>query len=355
MGQSVTIRDVARRAGVSRQTVSRVLNDSPRVDPSTRSRVEEAIRSLDYAPSAAARRLSTGRTWCVGVVVPFMTRPSVVTRLAGIELELASTEYDMLVYNVESPAHRDKRIHELSRSGRVDGLIIVSIPLHRYETERLRATGIPTVLLDSHSPTLPRIVCNDIQGGRLAARHLLDAGHEGISFIGDFPRSPWGFSSSRLRLWGLRREILSRGVSFRPELVALGDHSRDAARELARGLLRSRNRPTATVCASDTQAIGVLEAASALGLAVPDDLSVVGYDDIEAAEYLGLTTIHQPLGESGRQAVRMLLDEMAGPRLGPRRKDLPVELVVRRTTGSAPRDIADVDRSAGEAFDGVRT
>jgi LacI family transcriptional regulator len=119
--------------------------------------------------------------------------------------------------------------------------------------------------------------------------------------------------------------------------------------------LRRRNRPTATVCASDTQAIGVLEAASALGLAVPDDLSVVGYDDIEAAEYIGLTTIHQPLGESGRQAARMLLDEMAEPHLGPRRTDLPVDLVVRRTTGSVPRDVTGIASSAIDAFGGVAT
>jgi len=294
------------------------------------------MRSLDYVPSQAARRLSTGRTWCVGVVVPFMTRPSVITRLAGIETELATTAYDMLVYNVESPTQRDKRIQELSHTGRVDGLIIVSIPLLRSETSRLLDTGMPTILLDSHSPQLPRIVCNDIQGGRLAAEHVLDGGHERVGFVGDIPRSRWGFSSSRLRLWGFRQGMSGRGFAFDSGYIALGNHSRDEARNMALSLLRMDRRPTAIVCASDTQALGVLEAASSLDIPVPEGLSVVGYDDIEVAEYLGLTTIHQPLGESGRRAARMLLAEMDGSRIGPRRQDLPVDLIVRRTTGPAP-------------------
>jgi len=327
-----TIADVARLAGVGRGTVSRVLNERPNVDPRTRARVLAAIRELDYVPSSAARRLSLGRTHTIAVVVPYLTRPSVVERLRGIEQALVQAAFDMIVFNVETPQRRDEVLRDLSRPARIDGLLLVSIAPHEHELRQIRHTGLPVVLIDAHHRSLPRVVVDDVGGGRLAARYLLDLGHIRIAFVGDPLRPPIGFSSSRLRLRGVEQALRADGLAIPEELVALGEHGRQRARELAGELLRSALPPTAIVAASDTQALGVLEAAADLGLQVPGDLSVIGYDDIEAADYVGLTTIHQPLQETGSRAVRRLL-ELIGGSSGPvLREILEVWLVARRTT-----------------------
>lgn len=333
---TATIRDVARRAGVARGTVSRVLNDSPNVHPATRDLVLRAIADLEYVPSRTARSLSLGTTQAIGVVVPFITRPSVVERLRGIELTLADAGYDMTVLNVETVARRDAIFANPPGRDSVDGLIVVSLSPHRAEIRRLTAAGTPVVLVDAHHPGVPRVVVDDVVGGQLATDHLLELGHRDIGFIGDQPRSPFRFTSSRHRHLGYRRALLARGIVPRPEWERLGDHSRAQARSDALGILTSDRPPTALVCASDTQALGVLEAARDLRLQVPADLSVIGYDDIEIAEYVRLTTVHQPLLESGIRASRLLLDLIARKPLRAARERQAVELVVRHTTGPAP-------------------
>jgi len=327
-----TIADVARLAGVGRGTVSRVLNERPNVDPTTRQRVLDAIRELDYVPSTAARRLSLRRTQTIGVVVPFLTRPSVVERLRGIELELVKAGLDMIVFNVETPERRDAILRDLPRPERIDGLILVSIAPHEGELSGIRRSGVPLVLVDAHHRSVPRVVVDDVGGGRLAARHLLDLGHVRIAFVGDPLRPPIGFSSSRLRLRGVEQELRSAGLAIPDSLIALGEHGRGRARELTLRLLGSSLPPTAIVAASDTQALGVLEAADRLGLHVPADLSIIGYDDIEAADYLDLTTIHQPLVETGSRAVQRLVRLIAGDTDEPLREVLDVHLVLRGTT-----------------------
>jgi LacI family transcriptional regulator len=329
---AATIADVARLAGVGRGTVSRVLNDRPNVDPQTRERVLAAFRQLNYVPSAAARRLSLGRTHTIAVVVPYLTRASVVERLRGIEQALAKAGLDMIVFNVETPQRRDEVLRSLPQPARVDGLVLVSIAPHEHELRRIRDSGLPLVLVDAHHRSIPRVVVDDVGGGRLAARHLLDLGHLRIGFVGDPMRPPIGFGSSRLRLSGVEKALRADGLAIPVELVALGEHGRQRARELTNRLLRLPLPPTAIVAASDTQALGVLEAAADLGLQVPGDLSVVGYDDIEAADYVGLTTIHQPLMETGSRAVQRLLGLIGGTTQPPLREVLDVWLVRRRST-----------------------
>jgi DNA-binding LacI/PurR family transcriptional regulator len=331
------IGDVARRAGVGRSTVSRVLNSRSNVDPETRRRVERAIEELDYRPSPTARNLARGRSRSVGVVVPFLTRPSAVERLRGIEAVLAAAEYDMVVFNIETASRRAIVMRELIRLGRVDGLLMVHMSPSNEEADRLFRLGIPTVLLDGHHPRFARLVADDVAGGRLAARHLIALGHRRIGFVGDDLRSPFRFASSRLRLRGARVELRESGIDLPSQLIATGDHSRQQAGGLAERMLVSRLPPTAIICASDTQAIGALEAARRVGLPVPGALSIIGYDDIEIAELLGLTTIRQPLLASGRRAAELLLAEMAPSGPGPAvREILDLRLVVRSTTSTPP-------------------
>jgi DNA-binding LacI/PurR family transcriptional regulator len=331
---SVTIGDVARQAGVGRGTVSRVLNERANVDPATRARVLAAIRELDFVPNPTARRLSLGRTQTVAVILPFLTRPSAVERLRGIELALVSAGYDMVVFNVETQERRDAVFRDLPRAERVDGLIVVSLSPHAVELERIRRSGLPTVLVDAHHRALTRVVTDDVRGGRLAAEHLIELGHRRIGFIGDIPRVPLAFTSSRLRLSGVRRAMDLAGLALPANHIGIGDHSRHRAAELAYAMLVGRRRPTAIVCASDTQAAGVIEAAVALGRSVPDELSVTGYDDLELADHLHLTTIRQPLFESGVRAVQLLLGAADRRPPSPIREVQQISLVVRRTTAA---------------------
>ena len=179
---------------------------------------------------------------------------------------------------------------------------MVSLSPHAGELERIRRSRLPTVLVDAHHRALPRVVADDVRGGRLATEHLIELGHRRIGFIGDIPRVPLAFTSSRLRLSGFRRAMELAGLAVPADLIGIGDHSRHRAAELAHAMLVARRPPTAIVCASDTQAAGVIEAAVALGRSVPDELSVTGYDDLELADHLHLTTIRQPLFESGVRA-----------------------------------------------------
>ena len=328
----VTIGDVARLAGVGRGTVSRVLNERANVDPTTRAKVLAAIQDLDYVPSTTARRLSLGRTQTVAVILPFLTRPSTVERLRGIEFALVSAGYDMIVFNVETVDRRDAVFRDLPRSERVDGMIIVSLSPHRNELERIQRSGLPAILVDAHHRGLPRVVADDVKGGRLATEYLIGLGHERIGFIGDIPRVPLAFTSSRLRLGGYRRAMRDAGLAAPATWIAMGDHSRHRAAELARRMLTRHRQPTAIVCASDTQAAGVLEAAASLGLSVPDDVSVTGYDDLELADHLHLTTVRQPLFESGVRAVQRLLIGIEDQVMPPSREVQQIGLVIRRST-----------------------
>lgn len=333
----VTIADVAAHAGVGAGTVSRVLNESPRVSESTRARVRAAIADLDYRPNPLARGLSRGRCQTLGVVVPFFTHASAVERLRGVVAALDGSRYDLVLFNVESPVHRDEHFATLTRRDRADGLVIMSLPPPSTSLERLAAAGVPTVLLDTRGPGVPSVVTDDVEGGRLATLHLLELGHRRIGFLGDDPDNPLGFSSSTAREQGYREIMAEAGLPITAADVCHGPHVRTVARELADRLLSSPDRPTAVFAASDTQALGVLEAARTAGLDVPADLSVVGFDDVEVSGYAGLTTVRQPLFESGRLAAELLLESLdAEAPLGESQHRLGLELVVRSTTAPPP-------------------
>ncbi len=333
--KAVTIRDVAREAGVSVATASRALNGKDIVNAQTRDRILLVMEELGFTPSASARRLSLGRTLTVGVVVSFLTRPQAAERLRGVDAVLADSEFDLVIYNVESVQKRDHYLTTLAQSQRADGLLVMSLPPPATAVPVVGRSAIPVVFIDVHTPSVastPRVTGDDVAGGALAARHLLDLGHRSIGFVGDAVEDPFGFTSSRDREHGLRRELAAAGITIPQEWAGHGAHGRYEARDLARRMLVGERRPTAIFTASDTQALGVIAAARELGLHVPDDLSVVGYDDIEAADYVGLTTIRQQLFESGRRGAEILLAE-----IGSRSDEAPVvhlvpELVVRVTT-----------------------
>lgn len=331
-----TIGDVARRAGVGVGTVSRVLNDRPKVGAETRARVLAAIAELDYVPSETARTLSWGRSKTVAVVSVHLVIPSVIERIRGIEQALTVAGLDLMIRNVETVDRRDEVVRQMARTDRVDGAVFISIAPRNDELAQIRRSGLPIVLIDANHRSVPRVVCDDVAGGRIAAGHLLDLGHTRIGFVGDPPRSDLGVPSSQLRLQGARETLAERGLDIPPDRVVHGEHSRAGGQRSALKILSGPKPPTAIITANDTLAFGVLAAARELGLDVPRDLSVVGYDDVEAADLVRLTTVHQPLQESGTEAVRRLLALLDGTDKGPLRSLLPVHLVVRETTGPPP-------------------
>jgi DNA-binding LacI/PurR family transcriptional regulator len=328
-GRTPTIRDVARLAGVGVGTVSRVLNDSPLVSPETELRVRDAIEQLGYRRSAAARNLSLGNAQAIGVVAPFFTSPSVVERMRGVAERLAERGYDLMLFDVETPQQRADALGDFAR--RVDGLLVISLPLSDEEVVGLQRDDLPVVLVDVGHEDLPHVVIDNVEGGRLATQHLIDKGHRRIGFIGDMRSNPFGFTSSERRRHGY--ELALRAAEIEPEgaLQQLGGSRREAARALADALLDGDDPPTAVFAASDIQAMGVLESAAAHGLAVPDDLAVIGFDDIEMAAVLELSTVRQPLLESGTRGADLLLEAIER---GDRRaiEDLEPLAVIERST-----------------------
>ncbi len=333
-----TIRDVARAAGVGLGTVSRVLNNSPLVSPSTRQRVLDVIAELHYSPSQIARSFALGKTLTVATIAPFFTRPSVVERLRGIEATLAGHGYNLVVFNVETATRRDACLRDVPKADRCDAVVIISLTPHPEEVAALLATSLPVVLVDTAAEGLYGIGIDDIASGELATRHLLELGHRQIAFIGDAREytATFNFTSSWDRHRGYLRALKAIGIVGRPEYERFGFHGRYEARVLARQLLQLPEPPTAIFAASDTQALGVLEAARDLDIAVPDELSVMGFDDIDVAEYLGLTTIRQPLYESGAIGAELVFSLLARQQPSATIERLPVELIHRATTAPPP-------------------
>jgi DNA-binding LacI/PurR family transcriptional regulator len=320
---------------VSAATVSRVLNDSPLVLEPTRARVRAAVDELGYRLNATARNLSIGRAMAIGVVVPFFTAPSVIERLRGVVERLGRgdrREYDLMLFDVEAPEQRGGALYDLARRDRVAGLLIMSLPVSDAEVAALERDELPAVLVDAMHPRLPRVVIDNVRGGELAAEYLLARGHRRIGFVGDLPTNRYGFTSSEDRRRGFLRALERAGIDYDPVLERLGPHGREEAGELAAGMLGLPEPPSAIFAASDLQAIGVLKAAEHLEVRVPDQLAVIGFDDIDLAEIVGLTTIRQPLREGGARAADQLLAAIErGGAIAPVEERQPLSVVQRRT------------------------
>jgi LacI family transcriptional regulator len=332
-----TSADVARLAGVSRATVSRIINDSAPVSDEIRTRVQASIDMLGYKPNSIAqhlvRRQVLERIRTVGVLAPFSLTYSVVERLRAISETLHETPFDLTLFNVDAPAQLSQQLHQLTQRDRADGIIIISLPLSDDYAQRFSRNETPVVLVDVAHPLFPHIVIDNLQGGKMAAQYLIALGHRRLAFIGDQAIDPYGFTSSHDRFAGFAQALDEAEIALRPEYVKAGPHSRHIAHRLTNELLALPEPPTAIFAASDNQALGILEALRNADIAVPQQISVIGFDDIEVAPYLGLTTVRQPLHASGVRGTELLLSYLEGAAPHPLREILPLELIVRETTG----------------------
>jgi len=291
-----------------------------------------AIDELNYRPSPAARSLPRGTIHTVAVVVPFVTHPSAVARVQGIVQELRDLDMPVSIFDVETPRHEDELLEMLSTSYRPEGAVIISLRPSERQLEGIRQAGLCPVFLDADIESFSSVFIDDHLGGVLATEHLIAQGHTRIAFIGDIENQSFGFESSKKRRHGYRDALERAGIEWRTDYERLGEHGRERSRALTRELLALPEPPTAIFASSDTQAIGVLEAAREDGVEVPSQLSVVGFDDIESARYFGLTTIRQPLTESGHAAAKLVRKHMNDPMCAPEKVPLGLEMISRSST-----------------------
>lgn len=328
-----TIIDVAKRAGVAVTTVSRVINDKGQVKEETRDRVLAAIDELAYHPSPAARSLPRRRAHAISVLVPFVTHPSAVARVQGIVHGLRNTDLPVTILDVEQPAHQSAHLDTLASGYRPEGAVIISLIPSPRQLARFGEAGLCPVFIDADVPKFSSIFIDDRAGGVLATDHLINLGHRRIAFIGDTEEAGFGFESSARRHRGYRDALHAAGYGTNLAYERTGPHGSDPSRRITHELLALAEPPTAIFASSDTQAIGVVEAAKEAGVGIPEELSVIGFDDVEISAYLGLTTVGNPLHESGLIAAELVVKHIRDPAYPPRRVEQELEVIVRSTTG----------------------
>lgn len=328
-----TIYDVARRAGVSISTVSHTLNRPQRVNAATRQRVLEAIDELGYVPKATAMAHARKAVGRVGVLAPFSSYESYARRLKGILQEAKDDATEIVLYDQESAASATSPLlSALPVTRRLDGLVIMGLPLDDRLAERLLAQGLPTVLVDSTRPELDSIIIDDHAAAYLVGTHLIDRGRRSFAYVSEAQRSDAYLSQGQLRRNGLRRAVTEAGID--PDQVRHVHTRNDLAggRAAVEKLLAEPRLPDAIFAHQDVLASGVILECRRQGVRVPDDLAVVGFDDGELAEALDVTTVRQPLEESGRLGFRHLREAISGQQGLAQRVTLAVKLVVRATT-----------------------
>lgn len=325
----ITILDVARESGVSYSTVSRVLNDFDFVKGSTRERVLAAAERLGYVANIQARSLAGGRTHMVGLLVPGLDNGYITEIVSGIDQELAYSGYDMVLYTMHRFKGKESLYVKTITNGMVDGLILLVPYDSNSYVQALPSEDFPYVLVDQldskHNSTT--VDATNWQGAYDATTYLIKLGHQRIGLIAGHPQ----LNSARERFDGYRAALQQHNLSYDESLVIEGDYTTQGGYAGARQLLELSQRPTAIFATNDLSAFGVLDALHEAGMHIPEDISVMGFDDIPLASltYPKLTTVQQPLVQIGQVAVRLLLERLGNPAKEARRVTLSTELVIR--------------------------
>lgn len=298
----------------------------------TRLNVLAAINELGFVPKAEARARALRSSGRVGVITPFFTAPSFVQRLRGIASVITPTNYELVVYPVDTLQRLNSYLETLPLTHNLDGLILISVSLHAAIARRLIQHQLLAVLIEHPVELLSCVEIDDLEGGRMAAEYLLKKGHNRLAFVGEKEIPAYGVNPINTRLAGFRRVLEEKQIPLTVEQIWEAPYNVEATRLLLLERFKNHNPPTAIFAATDLQAIGVLKAARKLGMRVPDDLAILGFDDLDMSEYIGLSTIKQPLDESGRIAVELLFSQLLEPDRPVRHIQLPLKLIERETT-----------------------
>lgn len=345
---AITIYDIAERAGVSIATVSRVFSGRSRVADATRERVFAVARELGYEPNVSARSLARQSTRVVAAVVPMLTSYFFMEVIRGVQDRLSEIDYDLLVYASRAPEEVDNQLSRAIQKGRADGILLCSTPLTDSRVRTLGACGLPVVLVDSSHPDFDSVSVNNRDGGYDATRHLLDQGYERIALIAPNPISVPAVERRKGYEAALReagRPVDTRLIVTSKEVEQHG-FTREAGYAAMQKLLDLPVRPDAVFAASDVQALGALWAAHDAGLHVPDDVGLIGFDDIRTSAYVGLSTLSQPMYDMGKLAIDKLIQRIAEPERPVSCTTFSAQLIVRETSR------ARSDAPAAEPTDG---
>jgi LacI family transcriptional regulator len=330
----VSIKDVARAANVSQGTVSHVLNHPDRVSPARREAVEQAIRELGFVRHEAARHLRAGYSSTVGLLLLDAWNPGFTDVARGVEDTTMGRGWTVVISNSARDIDREKTYLRLFHEQRVAGLIVVPHDQSADNLHEIRSGGVPVVVVDraEHGEHGMSVAVDDVAGGELAARHLIGLGHRHIAFVGDEAAA----APVHARLTGVRKAVAEAGVDIRLDVIP-AELTAEAGSETGAALatLPAGKRPTAVAAAIDLLAIGVLQAFQQRGIRVPDDISLVGYDDIPFTRQLSvpLTTVHRSHYDMGVTAAQMLTSALSGEVPNARHVVFQPELVVRESTG----------------------
>ena len=335
---SVSIEDVAKRAEVSTATVSRALRGLPKVSPATRERVLAVAAELGYVPSPSATGLATGRTRTVGVLMPFVDRWYFGHALEGVDQELRSRGYNLLLFSLGGYLHGNKRrFTEQMVRKQIDGLVVLCMGLSQSELEELAKTQMPVVAVGGPIEGCVGVHIDDFAAATAATTHLIDLGHRKIAHLRGGVKDEINFVVPGLRAEGFAATMRSAGLELRPEFSVAGDFTAaQGAAAAGRIFDLPGEKPTAVFCGSDEMALGLMFEARRRGIRIPEDLSVVGIDNHDFSVLAGLTTIAQDPVEHGRQAAAILLDAVEGKPEAITQKYMPFQLQKRESTARLP-------------------
>jgi DNA-binding LacI/PurR family transcriptional regulator len=331
-----SLQEVARAAGVSISTVSRAITRPGMVNAETRERVEAAVRDLGYRPSRVARRLrvAQGLSDLVGLVIPDLQNPFFADLARGVEDDAARHGFTVLIGNSDESVEKETRYLNVMMAEAVDGIILPPTCEGRSAALDLARAGVPLVCVDRRldKARVDTVLVDNVRGAMEATAHLIGLGHRRIGYL----EGKQGVSTTRERLEGYRSALARHGIEPEPALVLSGDSRPDSARRLATELLRSPERPTALLVGNGMMTIGALEAVHAQGLRIPEDIAVVGYDDMPWARALTptLTVVRQPGYELGSRAMELLRQRIREPERSITTVMLHPELVVRGSCGA---------------------
>ncbi len=328
--KKVTIYDIARISGVTTATVSRVINGRHGISRETRERVIAVMRRERYYPSAAASALRKKSTREIGILSPFFIGDFFLKIFESLHRQLK--DFDLILYNAQTPVHRREVIDRIVAEEKLCALIVASTPILLEEELLVSNLKIPVVMVEARHPSYSSVDYDHQIGAFKAVSHLVELGHRDIAIVGGKPETRLYSPIGKERLKGYLMALEVAGIAARDSFICSGEWTSEDAMAGTRKLLTAKRRPTAIFATSDVQAAGVLMAAHALGIRVPEDLSVVGYDNIPFAEFLSLTTMWQHHDQLARNAATLLLEELrTGVRTG-ERVILQPELVLRSST-----------------------
>jgi LacI family transcriptional regulator len=333
----VTITDIAKRAGVSKTTVSRVLNNKPDVDGTTRERILTIIQETGYVPQVLAVGLATGRTGLIGLLVPSLSRTYSLEVIQGVAEGVEESEYELVLYTTSLVEKNQELFTQALSRSLTDGLVVLLPRDGTHYLTGLRDSHFPVVLIDHRgvSTGLPCVTASNHRGAYEATHYLIGLGHRQIGFLTGI----LDFGCSRDRLEGYQRALKEADLAATPELVKQGDFTEISGVTRAQELLTRTPPPTAIFCSNDEMALGALKAIRNAGLRVPEDISVIGFDDVPIAAQTtpALTTVKQPLRAMGRKAVEMVFCQIEGKPLDLFEVELQTELVLRESCQSPRR------------------